>query len=182
VDTSIFEELFTKRLHLRRPVEADAAAVIAIAGDWEVARRLARMPHPYGRPDFDHFLAHIVPVEHTWCIVLRDTDELIGMTGLSPQGESSSAELGYYLGRPHWDLGFATEAGEAVVRFGFERLGCRKLVSRFHADNPASGRVLSKLGFEPIGVSNHSCLAEGKLKPTVDMELVPHSPRPGRGN
>jgi RimJ/RimL family protein N-acetyltransferase len=171
MDMSDFHELFTPRLHLRRPVEADAAAIIAIAGDWEVARRLGRMPHPYARADYDYFLAHIVPNEYTWAMVLKETGELIGMTGLLPFPDTSSAELGYYLGRAHWDRGYATEAGRAVVRFGFERPGCRKLTSRFHADNPASGRVLAKLGFQPIGISDHPCLAERKVKPSVEMEL-----------
>jgi RimJ/RimL family protein N-acetyltransferase len=166
------EELSTPRLILRRPVESDAAATIAIVGDFEVARRLGRVPHPYHRSDFDQFLEHVVPNEPTWAIILRQTNELIGMTGLAPQRKQSSAELGYYLGHPFWGAGFATEAGQAVVRFGFERLGCTKLASRCHADNPASGKVLAKLGFKTVGSSNHHCLAEGRDKPSIEMELA----------
>lgn len=166
------EELFTNRLHLRRPVETDAAAVVAIVGDWEVARRLGRVPHPYHRSDFDEFLQHVVPNEPTWAIVLRHTNELIGMTGLLPHAEGLSAELGYYLGRPYWSCGFATEAGQSVVRFGLDRMRCAKLTSRYHADNPASGKVLAKLGFKAIGTSNYPCLAEGRNKPSVEMELL----------
>jgi hypothetical protein len=65
------EELFTNRLHLRRPVLTDAAATITIVGDWEVVRRLSRVPHPYGQSNFDHFLKHVVPNEPTWAIVMR---------------------------------------------------------------------------------------------------------------
>lgn len=166
------EELLTPRLHLRRPVESDAAATIAIVGDFEVARRLGRVPHPYHQSHFDEFLAHIVPHEQTWAIVLRETNELVGMTSLIPHREHSSAELGYYLGRPYWGRGLATEAGQAIVRFGFERMACAMLTSRYHADNPASGKVLTKLGFEPVGSSNHPCLAEGKDKPSIEMQLL----------
>ena len=56
----------TARLHLRPPVEQDAAAIISIAGDWEVARRLARVLHPYTDTDVRFFLDHVVPNEPTW--------------------------------------------------------------------------------------------------------------------
>ena len=167
------EELFTQRLHLRRPIQADAAAIIAIVGDWEVARRLGRVPHPYHQSDFDRFLVHVVPSEPTWAIVLRETNELIGMISLVPHLDDLSAELGYYLGRPYWGCGYATEAGQAIVRFGLDRMGCAKLTSRYHLDNPASGQVLEKLGFRSVGTSKHFCLAEGKNKPTDEMELIP---------
>jgi len=167
------EELFTKRLHLRRPVAADALAVIAIVSDWEVARRLARVPHPYTQDDFRVFIERVVPSESTWAMVMRSSDELVGVIGLVPPREGRSAELGYYVGRAHWNHGLATEAAQAVVRFGFETMGYAKLASRYHADNPASGRVLAKLGFKPIGVSNHPCLAEGKDKPSIEVEFVP---------
>jgi RimJ/RimL family protein N-acetyltransferase len=166
------EELFTNRLHLRRPVLTDAAAIIAIVGDWEVVRRLGRVPHPYDQSDFDHFLEQIVPNEPTWAIVMRQTNLLIGMSSLIPNPAHSSAELGYYLGRPHWGQGLATEAGQAIVRFGFGQLGYAKLTSGYHADNPASGRVLAKLGFKPTGVSSRRCLADGKDKPSIDVELA----------
>jgi RimJ/RimL family protein N-acetyltransferase len=52
-------------------------------------------------------------------------------------------------------------------------MACAKLTSRYHADNPASGKVLAKLGFRPIGVSSHLCLAEGKDKASIEVELVP---------
>jgi RimJ/RimL family protein N-acetyltransferase len=167
------DELFTPRLHLRRPLETDAAAVIAIVGDWEVARRLGRVPHPYHPSDFDDFLKHVVPKERTWAIVLRGTNELIGMTGLSPQSDGGSAELGYYLGRRYWGRGFATEAGQALVRFAVDRMGCAKLTSRYHADNPASGKVLAKLGFKPVGTSLQPCLAAGEDKACVEMQWAP---------
>jgi RimJ/RimL family protein N-acetyltransferase len=165
-------ELLTERLHLRRPIEADASAIIAVAGDWEVARRLGRVPHPYTLEDFRVFIERVVPSEPTWAIVVRRSDELVGVIGLAPQGECRSAELGYYVGRPHWGQGLATEAAQAIVRFGLETMGYAKLTSRYHADNPASGRVLEKLGFKTVGRSQYPCLADGKSKPSVEVELT----------
>ena len=166
------EELLTGRLYLRPPVWTDAAAIIAICGDWEVARRLGRVPHPYGYPDFHFFLEQVGLLEPTWAIVLRATNELAGVIGLTPHQDGQSAELGYYMGRAHWGQGLATEAGQAVVRLGSADLGDPRLTSGYHADNPASGRVLTKLGFRPIGVSTRRCLAAGQDKPAIDVELL----------
>lgn len=164
-------EVFTERLHLRCPVEADASSVISIVGDWEVARRLARIPHPYTQSDFRFFMERVVPCEPTWGVVLRGTTKLIGVIGLAPHGESQDAELGFYFGRQHWGQGFATEAAQAIVRHALEVTGYARLTSGYYADNPASGRVLGKLGFKTIGCSNRPCLAEGKDKPSIEVEL-----------
>jgi RimJ/RimL family protein N-acetyltransferase len=166
------EELLTERLYLRPPAWADAEAVIAICGDWEIARRLGRVPHPYGHSDFCFFLEQVVVLAPTWAIVLRETNVLVGVIGLAPHQDGQSAELGYYIGRSHWGRGLATEAGQAVVRLGVEDIGYERLTSGYHADNPASGRVLAKLGFKPIGTSNRMCLAEGRDKPATDLELL----------
>jgi RimJ/RimL family protein N-acetyltransferase len=169
----IIRELFTERLQLRRPVEVDASAIIAIAGDWEVARRLRRVPHPYTRADFRFLIECVVPSEPTWALVLRRSAQLVGIVGLVPHAESQSAELGYYLGRAYWGQGLATEAAQAIVRMALEVNGYAKLTSGYHTDNPASGRVLAKLGFQSVGHSNRPCLVEGKQKSSIEVERGP---------
>ncbi len=169
------EALYTARLHLRRPVERDAEAIIAIAGDWEIARRLARMPHPYTRHDLRFFLDHVVPNEPTWAILWRETGRLIGIMGLAPDADARSAELGYYIARDFWGRGVATEAARAIIELAFESFGYVKLTSAYHADNPASGRVLAKLGFAIVGTANRPCLADGKDQPCIEVELRPRT-------
>src|ERR1700677_1679566 len=164
--------LDTGRFHLPPPVEQDADAIISIAGDWEVARRLARIPHPYTDADLRFFFSHVVPNELTWAILWRQTGRLIGMIGLAPAPDGRSAELGYYIARDHWGCGVATEAALAITRVGFESFGYLKLTAGYHADNPASGRVLAKLGFTIVGTSIRPCLAERKDKPCVEVELL----------
>jgi [ribosomal protein S5]-alanine N-acetyltransferase len=163
--------LHTARLHLRPPVEEDAAAIISIAGDWEVARRLARVPHPYTDADVGFFFNQVVPNEPTWAILWRETSRLIGMIGLAPAPDGGSAELGYYVSRDHWGRGVATEAALAIIAIGFETFGYLELTAGYHADNPASGRVLAKLGFTIVGAANRPCLAEGKDKSAVEVVL-----------
>jgi len=163
--------LKTDRLKLRRPDTGDIASIVAIAGDWEVSRRLGRVPHPYGEKDAVFFLGTVVPKEWTWAITWLETGELIGMVGLSPAPGDQTAELGYYLSPRFWGIGVATEAGKAVVHHGFVAIGFQSLISHYFSDNPASGRVLRKLGFIETGPVTRPCLAVGSMQPSVEMHL-----------
>lgn len=173
--------LTTDRLHLRLPVEADSPAIVQLVNDRDVARQLARVPHPYGPDDARVFLQHIVPTEWVWAITLRPTGDLIGMAGLTPT--DAGAELGYWFGRLHWGAGYATEAARAMLRHGFGALGLSEVAAGWFVDNPASGRVLAKLGFVETGRGMLDCLATGERRPAVRMALkgegwlTPSSPR-----
>jgi RimJ/RimL family protein N-acetyltransferase len=162
--------LDTARLRLRQPVEQDAGAIVSIAGDWEVARRLSRVPHPYSDADVRYFFTQVVPNEPTWAILWRETARLIGMISLMPALDGRSAELGYYVARDQWGRGVATEAALAIITVGFESFGFFKLTAGYHTDNLASGHVLAKLGFTIVGTSRRPCLAEGKDKFSVEVE------------
>jgi RimJ/RimL family protein N-acetyltransferase len=70
-------------------------------------------------------------------------------------------ELGYWLGRPYWGHGFATEGAGRVARYAFEELDEPVLWASYHHDNRASGHVLAKLGAVPAGVEHHHCVARG---------------------
>ncbi len=163
--------LETERLLLRRPDAGDISAIMAIAGDWEVARRLSRIPHPYGDQDALFFLDIIVPAEWVWAITCRGAGELVGMVGLTPEAGHDAAELGYYVDRRHWGVGIATEAARSVVDYGVRVLGLRCLTSGYFLDNPLSGRVLTKLGFVEVGRGERPCLAAGTTVPSVEMRL-----------
>ncbi len=165
--------LRTARLELRRPVEEDTPAIVAIAGDWEVASRLSRMPHPYGPENARVFLDEIVPVELVWGIIERTSGELVGMIGLSADKIPGSIELGYYVAQAHWRRGIATEAGAVVAAYGAGLVGQTRLRSGYFADNPASGRVLEKLGFVVLHMSERPCLATGGTKPSVELGFPP---------
>jgi RimJ/RimL family protein N-acetyltransferase len=163
--------LQTERLLLRRPDATDVGAIMAIVGDWEVVRRLARVPHPYRETDAHFFLNNVVPNEWVWAITLRESREVVGMVGLTPEADLDTAELGYYVARDHWGNGIATEAALSVIHYGIQSLGLRRIRSGHFVDNPASGRVLSKLGFVEIGRSERPCLAIGSTLPSVEVHL-----------
>ena len=109
--------------------------------------------------------------------------ELVGAIGIhdTPEGE---VELGYWIARPYWNQGFATEAGRAVIGFACNSLRLRRLVAGHFIDNPASRRVLRKLGFRPAGaVRSRFSAGRGAEAECAELELefpaqVPDMPLP----
>ena len=172
--------LATERLFLRRPNDDDIDAIVSIVGDWEIAHRLARVPHPYGIADAAFFLERVVPCEWVWAVTFRGSDELVGAVGLTPVSDANSADLGYWLSRSHWGRGIMTEAAGAVVSYGFNALAFPCITSSYFEGNRASGRVLEKLGFVEIGRATQACLAAERDVPSVDMHMLrADAPSPG---
>lgn len=166
--------LETDRLLLRPFRPADAAAVVALAGDWDVARMLARVPHPYTQEMAEvwistHAQSRQSGEEYVFCVEFDG--EVAGCIGLQRSREAIY-ELGYWLGKAWWGKGLATEAAKRVVRFAFEELGADRMVSGHLADNPASGRVLEKCGFRYTGDSMEHCEARGEAVAHKCFELM----------
>ena len=153
------DEIKTDRLALRPLQESDAAAVADFAGDIEVARMTARIPHPCTIEDATAWIAGLAGTDEAVFAILLD-DTLIGCTGYCPV-EETRAEIGYWIGKPWWGRGYATEAARALVGHAFEQGAFEVLVSGHFADNPASARVLEKLGFQYIHDKQQACLARG---------------------
>lgn len=167
--------LTTARLRLRPVAPRDAPALAALIGDFAVSRWLARVPHPYGLSDARAFLDDIAPREAVWALTRpgdQGDDALIGAIGLSPKAaRPGMAELGYWLGRPHWGQGLMSEAAAAVTAHAFEGLGARRLASGRFDGNRASARILDKLGFRETGRSRRLCLATGETRLHIDLAL-----------
>ena len=143
----------TERLLLRPGWTEDAPALLQAIADEGIARNLASAPWPYTLSDAEAFLATDRSDHQPSFLIFRRTAGeplLIGAAGLGrrPDGE---VELGYWIARPHWGLGFATEAASAVVAMARHSLRLPRLHAGHFTDNPASGRVLRKIGFEPTG-------------------------------
>lgn len=142
----------TDRLLLRPGWMEDAPALAAAIGEEAVVRNLARAPWPYGLPDAQAFLASFADQTMPNFLVFTRTlgaPRLVGGCGLHVD-ESGAPELGYWIARPYWGLGFATEASRAVMNIA--RATGVGAVRAFHfIDNAASGNVLRKLGFRFTG-------------------------------
>ncbi len=174
-------EIETNRLRLRAPRMADAAAIARFAGDPKVARMILRAPVPY------------LPVAaEGWIMTLRaraplgedfvfaadlEGEGLIGMIGAHKRADGF--EIGYWVGRPFWGHGFATEALEAFVAQA-QSLGA--LHAGHFIDNPASGRVLQKGGFAYTGeIEEAYSLGRGARATVKRMRYAPERREVGLG-
>jgi RimJ/RimL family protein N-acetyltransferase len=150
-------DLRTTRLHLRPFAPADVGALALLAGEREIAANTLSIPHPYGTADAElwigshgHKLARGEAL--TFAITVASTGDLVGAIDLRLDQENSAAEMGYWIGRPYWNRGYATEAARAVVAYGFETLGLRRIYATHFTRNPASGEVMRKAGMRLEGV------------------------------
>jgi RimJ/RimL family protein N-acetyltransferase len=143
----------TERLLLRPGWSQDAADLHRAIGDERIVRNLATAPWPYRPEDAEAWLATERKVSEPSLLIFLHgggAPELIGAVGfgLRPTGER---EFGYWIARRHWGRGYATEAGRALLATARHGLRLRRLDAGHFLDNPASGRVLEKLGFRPTG-------------------------------
>jgi RimJ/RimL family protein N-acetyltransferase len=144
----------TERLLLRPGWIEDAPALFAGIADEAVVRNLATAPWPYTLDHAAAFLATERQRDEPALLIFLRTEgppKLIGTIGLARR-RSDELDLGYWIARRHWNRGYATEAGEAVVRAARDSLRVPRLAAGHFLDNPASGRVLEKLGFRPTGI------------------------------
>jgi [ribosomal protein S5]-alanine N-acetyltransferase len=161
--------LETERLILRPYAEGDIAELIPLIGAREVAATTLRIPHPYTEQDAREFIAATRQgglLRRT--IRTRADGKLIGGIGLNLEEQDQRAELGYWIGVPYWGHGYATEAGHETLRFGFEELRLNRIFAQHFGNNPASGRVLVKLGMRYEGCQRQHLRKWGEF---VDLEL-----------
>jgi len=140
-------------LLLRPGFPEDAPALALAIADETIARNLATVPWPYRVRDAEAFLAcPRDPVLPSLLIFERGDGppRLVGACGLGRR-PSGAVELGYWIARAAWGRGFATEAGEALIAIA-RALRLQRLEGSHFLDNPASGRVLEKLGFHSTGL------------------------------
>lgn len=163
----------TERLLLRPAWPEDWEMILWGIGDERVVRNLAKAPWPYRAADARAFASRPNdPRFPTFLLTLPEQQgsRLIGCAGLGPK-PSGGAELGYWIARPHWGHGYATEGARGVLEVA-RLLGHGRIEAGHYTDNPASGRVLRKLGFQPTGqVRPRDCLARGKATPCVMYTL-----------
>lgn len=151
-----FPQLTTSRLVLRAFALADVPRLIALAGEYEVAKNTLNIPHPYGEEDAYRWVRltqenYEQQTGYAFALALRSSGEFIGGIGLTVERRFDRAEAGYWLGQPYWGQGLASEALAAVLRFGFEELALNKIYATHIAENPASGRVMRKNGMVQEG-------------------------------
>lgn len=158
----------TVRLRLRWSEPADAPLWQAYLSDFDVSKMMARVPFPYTAADAEEGLAQHRANRASGaglnCTIFADM--LIGGISLNDIS-GGEATLSYWIAKPYWGRGFASEAARAMVRHGFAHLGLDAVNAGYQTANPASGHVLAKLGFIETGRAPHFCRARD-----IDVEQI----------
>jgi RimJ/RimL family protein N-acetyltransferase len=152
----------SERLFLRPAFPEDSRELHDAICDAGVVAMLSRVPWPYRLADAEAYCARQAdPMLPNFLITLPGEKgaTIVGGIGFKPEGKDM--ELGYWIGRDHWGRGYATEAGHAALEIA-RAMGRKRVLSGHFVDNPASGRVLRKLGFRETGeVRPTFCRARG---------------------
>ena len=168
--------LSTSRLVLRPFTVADAPDVQQLAGVAEVAATTLNIPHPYLDGMAEAWIATHAPAwdAHagvTFAIV-STSHELRGAISLQLAAAHQRGELGYWIARPYWGQGLATEAATAVLQFAFGALALNRVHASHFTRNPASGRVLQKLGMTLEGVHRGHFLKNGRFEDIAQYAIL----------
>lgn len=165
-------ELTTQRLILRPVTPGDVPRIVELAGDAAVAEMTGAIPHPLTVADVEAWLASSQSGGHTFAITRQDDREFLGVVSLSLAKESGVKEsgvkesgrppyLGYWVGRPYWGQGFATEAVRRVLRFAFGEMKLSEIEAGVFPGNDASIKVLTQTGFRETGHGMRPAPARG---------------------
>ena len=167
----------TNRLLLRPLVSADAPDVAKLAGRREIADTTLSIPHPYSEAQAQEWIRMITGQgtdrERVFAILMNENGRLIGTVGLREiDKEHALAEMGFWIGVDLWNQGFASEAGRALVDFGFAELDLNRIYAHHMTRNPASGRVLEKIGMKPEGLLRQRVRKWGVFEDVVVLAIL----------
>ena len=179
--------IHSRRLVLRPLNLIDVDRLYLLLQEREISANTRSIPHPYpaeaAQPWVEEQLAAEKSGEAIVRAITRKSDPviqeskselrpLIGVVGLAIDQQNQHAELGYWVGKPHWGEGYCTEAASELIRFGFENLGLHRIHAHHFARNPASGRVLSKLGMKQEGMLRQHVRKWGVFEDVVFYGLL----------
>lgn len=166
-------QLETGRLVLRPFTTADAAEVRRLAGDRAIADTTLNIPHPYEAGMAEAWIGtHQDTFDReqgvTLAITRKPDGVLVGAIGLMGLVKGHQAELGYWIGKPYWSEGYCTEAARVLLRYAFTDLALVRVHATHLTRNPASGRVMQKIGMRHEGCRRHHVKKWDQLE---DVEL-----------
>jgi len=166
-------EIITDRLTLRYVTIDDVDAIQHCIHDPRIYKMVARIaPNQARKTTIDWILSHkhgrAENTNYVYAILLQD--DLIGLIGFHRDSVSKPFEIGFWISPDVWSQGYVTEAGGALHMHLEETMGPQKTIGGHFFDNPASGRVLEKLGYVEVGANELYCAGRGKKLPHIMLE------------
>ena len=167
----------TERLVLRLFQTSDAETVATLCNNYNIYKSTMYLPFPYSIDDAlswieFHYDNLIEDFSYEFAVTDKETGELYGAIGLSNKKDFNQGELAYWIGEPYWGKGYATEAAQAIVQFAFEEKKLHKVFARYFSSNPASGKVMEKIGMKQEGILKDHVIKDGKYKDIVYYGII----------
>src|SRR5262249_14329020 len=162
-----------------------APEVRRLAGAREVAATTLNIPHPYPEGAAEDWIARQAAAwadgtSATFVIVEREGEALVGGIGFRIVADHRRGEMGYWIAVPHWNRGYCTEAAAELLRYGFEELSLHRIHASHFTNNPASGRVMEKLGMRREGQRRQQILKWGEFLDLEDYGILAEEWRAGK--
>ena len=178
--------LTTERLTLRPFVADDAFDIERLAGVREIADTTLTIPHPYPHGAAAGWILTHAPAwdkgtAATFAVVENESGRLVGVAALMIKPDHRRAELGYWIALDRWNQGYATESNQCLMDFGFEVLGLHRIEARHFLRNPASGRVMLKLGMKAEGVERDAAVKGDRYESFAVYSILEDEWRAARG-
>jgi RimJ/RimL family protein N-acetyltransferase len=170
-------KLKTERLILRPFTLKDSKRVQELAGDPSISDTTLNIPYPYENGIAEIWISnHEEKFKKKEALVLaittRNEDNLIGAVSLKINTDFNNAELGYWIGKDYWNNGFATEAVNAVLEFGFNEFLLNKIYAHYLARNPSSGKVMQKVGMVKEGLFKQHIIKNGIYEDIIHFAIL----------
>ena len=169
----------TKRLILREPRKSDTSAVRRQLSKWEIAKWLAKVPHPYPTGQEEAWWARVLERQrlgfpgYFMLVSKAEPDGApVGSIAVSPIGKGSF-RIGYWLDEPQWGQGLMSEATERVVPHVFSEFEASDMVAGYYEGNEGSRHILRRLGFKEDSVSREWCEARREALTHINLILKP---------
>jgi ribosomal-protein-alanine N-acetyltransferase len=166
----------TPRLLLRPFIIEDALALHQLVKEREIASTTLNIPHPYEEQMASVWISTHAPgwanQEMAVFAITEATAGLVGAISLRTELAHQRGELGYWIGVPFWGRGYATEATRAVIQFGLERMKLNRIHAAHLTRNPASGRVMIKVGMTFEGVLRQHILKWGQFEDVAKYSIL----------
>ena len=165
--------LNTKRLLLRPLSELDCELIQSYCSEKELASTTLSIPHPYTLKDAEEWIVQLQKDSGpsvVWGMVFEAT--LIGVISLVIRQVYDSAELAFWVGRPYWRKGFCTEASKEVIKYGFQKRCLNKIFAYHMTRNPASGKVIKKIGMQFEGILRQHVKKWGQYEDLASYSML----------
>ncbi|MBB4826308.1 RimJ/RimL family protein N-acetyltransferase [Sporosarcina luteola] len=167
----------TDRLILRLFEKSDAQTVTRLCNNYNIYKSTLYLPYPYSLNDAlvwieTHKKNFDEDCSYELAITDKDSGELFGAISLSNNQRFKNGEIAYWIGEEYWGRGYGTEAAKAIIDFAFQEKTLNKVFARYFKTNPASGRIMEKIGMEREGVLKDHVIKDGKYEDLIHFGMI----------